>query len=106
MKADQNSDKISNSFDLNIKPKPLTPKTLTDDQLQQMGAAAEKEREELLNKRPELKKFQKKIDRLMKNAGSFEKRMSLLGIMMEANLKELQNRLTELSCQMENWKKP
>jgi len=101
MKADQDGTEISNFFNLNIKPKPLT-----NNQLQQMGAAAEKEREELLNKRPELRKFQKKIDRLMKNAGSFEKRMAVLGIMMEANLKELQNRLTALSSQMENWKKP
>ena len=101
MKADQDRTEISNFFDLNIKPKPLT-----NNQLQQMGAAAEKEREELLNKRPELRKFQKKIDRIMKNAGSFEKRMAVLGIMMEANLKELQNRLTVLSSQMENWKKP
>ena len=101
MKADQDRAELANFFNLNIKPKPLS-----NDQLQQMGAAAEKEREELLNKRPELRKFQGKIDRIMKTAGSFEKRMAVLGIMMEANLKELQNRLTVLSSQMENWKKP
>ena len=97
---DQDKKAISNIFDLNLRQKPLT-----DDQLQQMRAAAEKEREELLNKRPELKKFQKKIDRLMNNAGSFEKRMTMLGTMMEANLKELQKQLTELSRRVENWKK-
>ena len=100
MKADQDRAELANFFNLNIKPKPLS-----NDQLQQMGAAAEREREELLNKRPELRKFQEKIDRIMKTAGSFEKRMAVLGIMMEANLKELQNRLTVLSSQMENWKK-
>ena len=99
MKADQDSAELANVFNLNIKPKPLS-----NDQLQQMGATAEKEREELLNKRPELRKFQEKIYRIMKNAGSFEKRMTVLGIMMEANLKELRNRLTALSNQMENWK--
>lgn len=100
MKTDEDRAELADFFNLNIKPKPLT-----NDQLQQMGAAAEKEREELLNNRPELRKFQKKIDRLMKNAGSFEKRMVVLGIMMEANLKELQNRLTALSNQMEKWEK-
>ena len=100
MKADQDGTGLANFFNLSINPKPLTT-----DQLQQMGAAAEKEREELLNKRPELRKFQEKIDRLMKNAGGFEKRMAVLGIMMAANLKELQNRLTALSNHMENWKK-
>jgi len=101
MKADQDRTELANFFNLKIKPKPLT-----NDQLQQMGAAAEKEQEELLNKRPELRKFQEKIDRLMKTAGSFEKRMAMLDIMMEANLKELQNRLTALSDQMEQWEKP
>ena len=100
MKADQDRAELANFFNLNIKPKPLS-----NDQLQQMGATAEKEREELLDKRPELRKFQEKIDRIMENAGSFEKRMAVLGIMMKANLKELQNRLTALSNQMENWKK-
>ena len=78
---------------------------VTIEKLQEMGAAAEKEREALLKKRPELGKFQEKIDRLMKGAGSFENRMAVLGVMMEANLKELQKHLAVLSQKTDKWKK-
>ena len=100
MKADEDRKNLSSTFDLSSKPE-----SITNEQLQQMGSEAEKELEEFLNKKPELKKFQKKIDRLMKDAGSFDKRMDVLGRMMEANLKELKNRLTELSGELEKLKK-
>ena len=78
---------------------------ITIEKLQEMGDAAEKEREALLKKRPELEKFQDKIDGLMKGAGSFENRMAVLGVMLESNLKELQKQLTVLSQKTGKWKK-
>ena len=100
MKEDPDSKAPSATFDLSGKTE-----SVKDEQLKQMGVEAEKELEEFLNKKPELRKFQKKIDRLMIDAGSFDKRMTVLGIMMEANLKELKNQLTELSEEIEKLKK-
>ena len=77
---------------------------ITLEKLQEIGTAAEKEREALLKNRPELGKFQEKIDGLMNGAGSFENRMAVLGVMMEANLKELQKQLAVLSQKTEKWK--
>ena len=65
-----------------------------------MGKTALQERDRLLNEHPELKEFQKKIDRCLDNAGSSENRMAVLGIMIEAKLKELQDELSHLSFLM------
>ncbi|MBW1994168.1 MAG: hypothetical protein JRI77_06920 [Deltaproteobacteria bacterium] len=69
---------------------------LDEQQLRELGETASKERDALLKERPELRAFQKEIDWRLKCAGSFENRMAVLGIMMEANLKELQKQLKHL----------
>ena len=66
---------------------------LNEQQLRELGETASKERDVLLKERPELRAFQEEIDRRLKCAGSFESRMAVLGIMMEANLKELQKQM-------------
>lgn len=80
--------------------------TLSRQELIEMGKTARQERDRLLNEYPDLKEFQKKIDRRLDNAGSSENRMAVLGIMIEAKLKELQDELSHLSFLMRKFKIP
>ena len=80
--------------------------TLSRQELIEMGKTARQERNRLLEEHPELKEFQKKIDRCLDNAGSSENRMAVLGIMIEAKLKELQDELSHLSFLMRQFKMP
>jgi len=80
--------------------------TLSRQELIEMGKTARQERDRLLNEYPDLKEFQKKIDRCLDNAGSSENRMAVLGIMIEAKLKELQDELSHLSFLMRQFKIP
>jgi dsDNA-specific endonuclease/ATPase MutS2 len=75
-------------------------------ELMEMGKRARQERDHLLNEHPDLKEFQKKIDRCLDNAGSSENRMAVLGIMIETKLKELQDELSHLSFLMRKFKTP
>jgi hypothetical protein len=70
--------------------------TLTDAELEEMGKNALIEREILLEKYPHLREFQEKIDKMMMGAGTFENRMAVLGLLMEANIKELHKHLMQL----------
>jgi len=72
----------------------------------EMGKTARQERDRLLNEHPELKEFQQKIDRCLDNAGSSENRMAVLGIMIEAKLKDLRDELSHLSLLMRQYKIP
>ena len=72
----------------------------------EMGKKARQERDRLLNEHPDLKEYQKQIDRCLDNAESFENRMAVLGIMMEAKLKELRDILSHLSFLMRQLKIP
>lgn len=80
--------------------------TLSRQELIEMGKTALLERNRLLEEHPELKEFQKKIDRCLDNAGNSENRMAVLGIMIEAKLKELQDELSNLSFVMRQFKIP
>ena len=71
--------------------------TLSDNELQELGKMALRERDALLEERPDLKEFQEEIDRILANAGGFENRMVVLAVMMEAKLKELQKQISHLS---------
>ncbi len=79
---------------------------LSRQELIEMGKTARQERDRLLNEHPDLKEFQKKIDRCLDNAGSSENRMAVLGIMIEAKLKDLQDELSHLSFLMRQFKIP
>ena len=70
---------------------------LSKEALLELGKTARKERDALLERRPELREFQKEIDRRLENAGNLENRMAVLGLMIEANLNELQKHLLRLS---------
>jgi hypothetical protein len=70
---------------------------LGNQELQDLGKAALRERDALLEERPDLMEFQEEIDRILNNAGGFENRMAVLAVMMEANLKELQKQISRLS---------
>ena len=70
---------------------------LGDDELQELGKTALRERDALLEARPELKEFQEEIDRILNNAGGSENRMAVLAVMMEASLKALQEKILLLS---------
>ena len=72
----------------------------------EIGKTARKDRDRLLKDHPDLKEFQQKIDRCLDNAGSSENRMAVLGIMIEAKLKELQDELSHLSFLMRQFKMP
>jgi len=80
--------------------------TLSRQELTEMGKTARKERDRLLKEHPDLKEFQKKIDRCLDNAGNSENRMAVLGIMIEAKLRELQDELSHLSFLMRQFKTP
>ena len=80
--------------------------TISRQELIEIGKTARQERDHLLEEHPELKEFQKKIDRCLDNAGSSEKRMTVLGIMIEAKLKELRDELSHLSLLMRQYKTP
>jgi dsDNA-specific endonuclease/ATPase MutS2 len=79
---------------------------LSRQELIEMGKTARQERDRLLNEHPELKEFQQKIDRCLDNAGSSENRMAVLGIMIEAKLKDLRDELSHLSLLMRQYKIP
>ncbi len=79
---------------------------LSRQELIEMGKTARKERDRLLNEHPDLKEFQKKIDRCLDNAGGSENRMAVLGIMIEAKLKDLRDELSHLSFLMRQFKTP
>ncbi len=57
---------------------------------------AMEERERLLEKSPDLRGFQEEIDRRLRNSGSVENRMAVLGIMNEARVEKGLNKLTSL----------
>jgi hypothetical protein len=80
--------------------------TISRQKLIEMGQTARQDRDRLLEEHPELKEFQKKIDRCLDNAGSSENRMVVLGIMIEAKLKELRDELSHLSFLMRQYKTP
>jgi hypothetical protein len=80
--------------------------TISTQELIEMGKTARQERDRLLEEHPELKEFQKKIDRCLDNAGGPENRMAVLGIMIEAKLKELRDELSHLSLLMRQYKIP
>ena len=48
-----------------------------------------KERDRFLERNPHMKRYQREIDHRMKGAGSFENRMAILSMMMNAKLMEL-----------------
>ena len=58
--------------------------------------SAKTELENLLKTHPDLDELQEEIERLLRNSGAFENRMAVLGLMIEARLLELQNRITHL----------
>ena len=70
---------------------------LSTRELIKMGEEARKERNRLLKEYPDLREYQKEIDRYLDNAGSAENRMAVLAVMIEAKLKELQDELSHLS---------
>ena len=73
-------------------------------ELIEMGKTAREERDRLLDEYPDLREFQKQIDRCLDNAGSSENRMVVLGIMIEAKLKELREELAHLSSLMRQFR--
>jgi dsDNA-specific endonuclease/ATPase MutS2 len=77
---------------------------ISRQELIEMGKTAREERDRLLNEYPDLREFQKRIDRCLDNAGSSENRMAVLGIMIEAKLKDLREELAHLSSLMQQFK--
>ncbi len=70
---------------------------ISTPELIEMGKEARKERDRLIEEYPDLREYQKEIDRCLDNAGSAENRMAVLAVMIEAKLKELQDELSHLS---------
>lgn len=62
----------------------------------EIGERARCERDRLLRDHPHLQAYQNEIDRLLEGAGSTQNRMAVLGLMMEAKLKELTDQLSLL----------
>ena len=64
--------------------------------VEMVRVSATKELETLLKTHPDLAELQDEIERLLRNSGAFENRMAVLGLMIEAKLRELQNRISHL----------
>ncbi|MGA8179865.1 MAG: hypothetical protein WB792_07375 [Desulfobacterales bacterium] len=79
---------------------------LSTSDLIEMGKEARKERDRLLKEYPDLREYQKEIDRCLDNAGSNENRMAVLAVMIEAKLKELQDELSHLSIVLQEIHNP
>ncbi len=79
---------------------------LSTRELIEMGKEARKERDRLLQEDPDLREYQKEIDRYLDNAGGSENRMAVLAVMIEAKLKELQDELSHLSSVLREISKP
>ncbi len=58
--------------------------------------SASHELEHLLKTHPDLSGLQDEVERLLRNSGAFENRMAVLGLMIEAKLLELRNRISHL----------
>jgi hypothetical protein len=63
----------------------------------QVLAEALAEREQFLETYPEYRSYQDEIDNMLDKAGSSEKRMAVLALLMEAKLIELQDELKHLN---------
>jgi hypothetical protein len=59
-------------------------------------AEALEARERLLREHPHLQAYQDEIDRVMQKIPSFNERMAVLGVMMEAKIYELRDSVVEL----------
>jgi len=70
---------------------------ISTPELIEMGKEARKERDRLIEEYPDLREYQKEIDRCLDNAGCAENRMAVLALMIEAKLKALQDELSHLS---------
>jgi dsDNA-specific endonuclease/ATPase MutS2 len=79
---------------------------LSTSDLIEIGKEARKERDRLLKEYPDLREYQKEIDRCLDNAGSTENRMAVLAVMIEAKLKELQDELSHLSIVLQEIRNP
>ena len=79
---------------------------ISNAELIEMGKEARKERDRLLEEYPDLREYQKEIDRCLDNAGDAENRMAVLAVMIEAKLKELQDELSHLSVVLHAVRKP
>ncbi len=55
-----------------------------------------REREDLLNRSPKLRVFQLEIDNLLVQAGCFENRMAVLGVMIDARFDALRQQIAYL----------
>ncbi len=75
-------------------------------ELIEMGKKARKERDRLLEEYPDLREYQKEIDRCLDNAGGAENRMAVLAVMIEAKLRELQDELSHLSVVLHAVREP
>ena len=64
--------------------------------MEEILEAAIKERDELLEKCPKLKPYQQEIDRRLRNAGGYENRLAVLGIMIGAKFEELRFQISYL----------
>ncbi len=82
----------------------IAPKPYQDMSTEEILENAIKEREELLEQKPKLKVFQEEIDRLVRNAGNFENRMAVLGIMIGAKFEELRMQISYLMILTQNMK--
>lgn len=68
-----------------------------DWQPDQVLAEALAEREQFLETYPQYRGYQEEIDNMLDKAGSSEKRMAVLALLMEAKLIELQDELKNLN---------
>ena len=70
----------------------------SEESCEQRLAEAIRARDELLKEKPSLRAYQAEIDRALKNVIGHEERMAVLGMMMEAKLRELGDAFSQLAA--------
>jgi hypothetical protein len=60
-------------------------------------AEAIKQRDQFLQQRPQMRSYQREIDRILDKAGDSESRMAVLSLLMEGKLAELRKSLGQLN---------
>lgn len=60
-------------------------------------AEAIKQRDQFLQRRPQMRAYQREIDRILDKAGDSESRMTVLSMLMEGKLAELRKSLGQLN---------
>lgn len=77
---------------------------ISDDKLHELGVAAENEKRRMLKSNPKLISMQVEIDRRLAKAISPQRRMAVVGFMMEGGLRDMADGIRRLNLMLSDTK--